>query len=115
MGRNNQDALSGAVRIFNLPNNQAPDEPAETRRRESPDTEERPVYRLGPVLSKEIIGANEDGEPVKWGGTAISISGAIRCVAAGTARTTVCDGTHAKAGFDGTETRAASRISIRPK
>ena len=57
-------------------------------------------------LSKEVIGTNEDDESVKWGqGTEIPSSEPYAlCRCGHSANKPFCDGSHTKAGFDGTET-----------
>jgi len=57
-------------------------------------------------LSKEIIGTNADGESVKWERGRIYPPQAqyALCRCGHSANKPFCDGTHAKVGFDGTET-----------
>lgn len=60
----------------------------------------------GLPLSKEIIGTNKDGESVKWkqGKKYPSQGQYALCRCGLSANKPFCDGSHTKAGFDGTET-----------
>ena len=57
-------------------------------------------------LSKEVIGTNEDGESVKWEQKAEipSTEQYALCRCGHSTNKPFCDGSHTKAGFDGTET-----------
>jgi CDGSH-type Zn-finger protein len=57
-------------------------------------------------LAKATIGANEDGESVRWewGSTFPERKAYSLCRCGQSATKPFCDGTHAKVGFDGTET-----------
>jgi CDGSH-type Zn-finger protein len=57
-------------------------------------------------LSEEVIGANTEGESIKWqrGKQYDSPAKYALCRCGQSAKAPFCDGTHARAGFDGTET-----------
>ena len=57
-------------------------------------------------LSEEIIGANTRGESIKWqrGKAYDSPAKYALCRCGRSSKAPFCDGTHARAGFDGTET-----------
>ena len=57
-------------------------------------------------LSEEIIGANTGGESIKWqrGKAYDSPAKCALCRCGQSSKAPFCDGTHARAGFDGTET-----------
>jgi CDGSH-type Zn-finger protein len=58
------------------------------------------------TLSEEIIGANTGGESIKWqwGKAYDSPAKYVLCRCGQSSKAPFCDGTHARAGFDGTET-----------
>jgi CDGSH-type Zn-finger protein len=77
-------------------------------------TKDGPYLVTGPLpLAKVTIGANEDGESVRydWGKTYKTQSQYELCRCGHSDHKPFCDGTHAKIGFDGTET--ASRKPYR--
>ncbi|MGH8712857.1 MAG: CDGSH iron-sulfur domain-containing protein [Casimicrobiaceae bacterium] len=85
-----------------------------------PHTARVQITRNGPYrvsgslpLGEEIIGANGEGESVKWepGRTFPLQQQYALCRCGHSAHKPFCDGTHAKVGFDGTET--ASRAPYR--
>jgi CDGSH-type Zn-finger protein len=57
-------------------------------------------------LSEEIIGANAEGESINWrrGRTYNALGKYALCRCGQSAQAPFCDGTHARVGFDGTET-----------
>lgn len=60
----------------------------------------------GLPIDKQIIGIGEEGEPEKWitGGKIASNESCALCRCGHSKNKPFCDGTHAKVGFDGTET-----------
>ncbi|QDL36997.1 CDGSH iron-sulfur domain-containing protein [Rhodoferax sediminis] len=60
----------------------------------------------GVSLGKEVIGTNDDGESIKWepGPTYPAQAQYALCRCGHSSHKPFCDGTHAKVGFDGTET-----------
>lgn len=77
-------------------------------------TKNGPYLVSGAVpLCKEVIGTNDDGESVTWEpGSAYPVQAQYAlCRCGHSAAKPFCDGTHAKIGFDGTET--ASRLPYR--
>ncbi|HEY6585595.1 MAG TPA: CDGSH iron-sulfur domain-containing protein [Candidatus Methanoperedens sp.] len=69
-------------------------------------TKDGPILVLGGLpIDKQIIGIGKDGEPEKWiKGKKISEDQCSLCRCGGSKNKPFCDGTHAKIGFDGTET-----------
>jgi CDGSH-type Zn-finger protein len=64
-------------------------------------------------LSEEIIGANAEGESIKWRrGRAYNAPAKYAlCRCGQSAKAPFCDGTHARVGFDGTETAPRTRFA----
>ena len=69
-------------------------------------TKDGPILVLGGLpIDKQIIGIGKDGEPEKWiKGEKISDGQCALCRCGVSKNKPFCDGTHAKIGFDGTET-----------
>ena len=66
-------------------------------------------------LTEEIIGANAEGESVKWQRSRAYDAPAkyALCRCGQSAKAPFCDGTHAKVGFDGTETASRTPFAER--
>src|SRR5512144_3017846 len=77
-------------------------------------TKDGPYLVSGPLpLATAIIGTNEQGESIQWiaGTTFPTRARCALCRCGRSGKKPFCDGTHAKVGFDGTET--ASQLTYR--